>query len=425
MPVYHSLGHVPHKRHTQFRKPDGSLFSEQLMGSKGFSGMSSLLYHHHPPTMVRRIGDPVDAGVRLAPREALRHHHLKTRGFKPQGDAVTGRRVLLANDDVSMAVCVPAVPMGYFYRNGQGDELVFVHRGTGRFETVFGTLSYRPGDYVVIPRGTTWRSVADRGEQRFLVIESASQVETPRRYRNEHGQLLEHSPYCERDIRRPEHLETHVESGMFEVRVKARGELTPYWFDFHPLDVVGWDGYLYPWIFNIEDFEPITGRIHQPPPVHQTFEGHNFVVCSFCPRKYDYHPQAVPVPYNHSNIDSDEVLYYVNGNFMSRRGIEAGSLTAHPQGIPHGPHPRAVEASLGRESTEELAVMLDTFRPLHLTAEAMGCDDPGYPASWVEAPRRGGARAAAGKKKRAAAAKPRRPGARHFRESPARDILIP
>jgi homogentisate 1,2-dioxygenase len=404
MPTYHAVGLIPHKRHTQFRKPDGSLFHEQLMGSRGFAGISSLLYHHHAPTRVLRVGDSRDVSVTLAPDGPLRHHHLAARGLKPWGDPVSGRRVLLANEDVSLALCVPAAPMGSFYRNGQADELIFVHHGTGRFETVFGTLPYRPGDYVVLPRGTTWKQEMDRGPQRFVVIEAAGQVEPPRRYRNEHGQLLEHAPYCERDIRRPEHLETHVETGEFEVQVKAQGSLTSYWFDFHPLDVVGWDGYLYPWALNIEDFEPITGRIHQPPPVHQTFEARGFVVCSFCPRKYDYHPLAVPVPYHHSNVDSDEVLYYVNGSFMSRRGIEAGSLTVHPQGLPHGPHPGTVEASLGRESTDELAVMLDTFRPLRLSAAAMDCDDPKYPASWLPpAPKR---RAPAGG--RPTAKKPRR-----------------
>lgn len=384
MPMYHSLGLIPHKRHTQFRRPDGKLFSEQLMGSKGFSGMSSLLYHHNPPTMVQRIGDVRDMTVQLAPREPLRHHHLLTRPVKAMGDPIEAREVLLWNTDVNMGICRPSRPMDYFYRNGMGDELYFIHQGTGRFETVFGTLPYREGDYVILPRGTTYKVVADKGEQRWLVIESVSQIETPRRYRNPYGQQMEHSPFCERDFRRPEKLETHVEKGEYEVRVKARDELTSYHFDFHPLDVVGWDGYLYPWIFNIEDFEPITGRIHQPPPVHQNFEGHNFVVCSFCPRKYDYHPLSIPVPYNHSNIDSDEIIYYVNGNFMSRRGIDVASFTVHPQGIPHGPHPGTVEASLGKESTEELAVMLDTFQPLHMTAAALKYDDQGYPTSWRE-----------------------------------------
>ncbi len=384
MPMYHTLGTIPHKRHTQFRRPDGKLYTEQLMGSRGFSGRASLLYHHNMPTQARQIRKIADSTVSYAKEQGLRHYHFRTKGLVKSGDAVSGRVVLLHNADVSMAIAVPDQPMASFYRNGQGDDLYFVHEGTGRIETVFGELHYRPGDYVVIPRGTTYRFHPGPDAQRYLVIESASSIETPRRYRNEYGQLLEHAPMCERDIRRPERLETFVEQGSFEVRVKSRNQLTAYAFDFHPLDVIGWDGFLYPYIFNIEDFEPITGRIHQPPPVHQTFEGRNFVVCSFVPRLYDYHPLSVPVPYNHSNVDSDEVLYYVNGNFMSRRGIEVGSFTLHPSGIPHGPHPGATEKSLGAKETKELAVMLDTFHPLFVTTEAEPFDDRTYPYSWLE-----------------------------------------
>ena len=271
--------------------------------------------------------------------------------------------------------------MNYFYRNGEQDEVLFVHAGEGRLETVFGTLAYRAGDYLVIPMGTTYRVVWDT-PSRFLVIESASAVETPKRYRNEFGQLLEHSPFCERDIRPPSVLETHLEEGEFEVRVKARGMITSYFFAHHPLDVVGWDGYLFPYAFNIEDFEPITGRLHQPPPVHQTFQAHNFVICSFVPRLYDYHPLSIPAPYYHSNIESDEVLYYVDGNFMSRKGIEEGSVTLHPMGIPHGPHPGTIEASIGAKGTQELAVMLDTFRPLKVAKFAGNVEDPNYMSSW-------------------------------------------
>jgi homogentisate 1,2-dioxygenase len=315
--------------------------------------------------------------------EPLRHRHLKTQGFRPHGDPVSGRTPLLVNEDVSLGLCRPEKPMDYFYKNGDGDDLLFVHHGTGRLETMFGMLSYGEGDYLVIPRGTIYRVVAESPETTMLVIESAaSTIEPPRRYRNEYGQLLEHAPYCERDIRVPETLAYHDEAGRYEVRVKARGRLTAYYYDFHPLDVVGWDGYLYPWALNIGDFEPITGSLHQPPPTHQTFEAHNFVVCSFVPRMLDYHPDAVPIPYNHSNLDSDEVLYYVNGNFASRRGIEVGSMTLHPSGIPHGPQPGAVEASLGKTRTEELAVMVDTFRPLRLTREAAALEDNNYPFSW-------------------------------------------
>jgi homogentisate 1,2-dioxygenase len=384
MPMYFSLGQIPHKRHTQFRRPDGKLYTEQLMGSRGFSGRSSLIYHHNMPTQAREIRRIQTCAVPHSDEQGLRHHHFKTKDMKKSGDPVSGRVVLLHNDDVSMAIALPDQAMSYYYRNGQGDDLYFIHEGTGRIQTIFGELHYGPGDYVVIPRGTTYRFHAAGDPQRYLVIESASSIETPRRYRNEYGQLLEHAPMAERDIRRPERLETFTERGTFEVRIKARNQITAYEFDFHPLDVVGWDGFLYPYIFNIEDFEPITGRVHMPPPTHQCFEGRNFVVCSFVPRMYDYHPLAVPVPYNHSNVDSDEVLYYVNGNFMSRRGIEVGSFTLHPSGIPHGPHPGATEASLGAKETKELAVMLDTFHPLYVTKEAEPYDDKSYPYSWLE-----------------------------------------
>ena len=384
MPMYHTLGQVPHKRHTQFRRPDGKLYTEQLMGSRGFSGRSSLIYHHNMPTQAKEIRKVQDCSVPYAAEQGLRHYHFKTKGLSKSGDPVSGRVVLLHNNDVSMAIAVPDKKMDYFYRNGQGDDMYFIHEGSGRIQTVFGELHYRPGDYVVIPRGTSYKFDPQDGPQRYLVIESASSIETPKRYRNEYGQLLEHAPMSERDIRKPERLETFPEEGKYEVRIKARNQITAYEFQFHPLDVVGWDGFLYPYIFNIEDFEPITGRIHMPPPTHQCFEGRNFVVCSFVPRMYDYHPQAVPVPYNHSNVDSDEVLYYVNGNFMSRRGIEVGSFTLHPSGIPHGPHPGAAEASLGAKETGELAVMLDTFYPLNVTKDAEPYDDKTYPYSWLE-----------------------------------------
>lgn len=384
MPMYHTLGEIPHKRHTQFRRPDGKLYTEQLMGSRGFSGRSSLIYHHNMPTQAKEIRKVQDCSVADAAEQGLRHYHFKTKGLAKSGDPVSGRVVLLHNADVSMAIAVPDRTMDYFYRNGQGDDLYFIHEGTGRIQTIFGELRYGPGDYVVIPRGTTYKFDPAGDTQRYLVIESASSIETPRRYRNEYGQLLEHAPMSERDIRKPGRLETFTEAGRYEVRIKARNQITAYEFEFHPLDVVGWDGFLYPYIFNIADFEPITGRIHMPPPTHQCFEGRNFVICSFVPRMYDYHPLAVPVPYNHSNVDSDEVLYYVNGNFMSRRGIEVGSFTLHPSGIPHGPHPGATEASLGAKETQELAVMLDTFHPLNVTVDAEPFDDKGYPYSWLE-----------------------------------------
>lgn len=382
MPFYHRMGEVPKKRHTTFYKPNGELYREQVMGTKGFSGIQSILYHHHPPTQVRATRRCGEMKPEYVEQADLRHQHFKTFDLKAGGDPISGRQYLLGNSDVVLGVCAPTEPMTYFYRNADGDELLFVHQGEGELETIFGTISYRQGDYLVIPIGTTYRIVPS-APSRFLVIESQSDIVPPKRYRNEHGQLLEHSPYCERDIRVPERLQTHVEAGEFEVRVKRQSVLYSYLFDFHPFDVVGWDGYLYPYSLSIHDFEPITGRIHQPPPVHQTFAGENFVVCSFVPRLYDYHPQAIPAPYYHSNVESDEVLYYVDGQFMSRKGIFEGSLTLHPMGIPHGPHPGKIEESIGKTETRELAVMLDTFKPLMVTRQALGIEDPDYMASWL------------------------------------------
>ncbi len=385
MPSYHSLGQVPPKRHTQFRKPDGSLYSEELFGEEGFSGVYSLLYHQHPPTRVTRIAKQSDVCREEWPQETHRHHHLKTHAAALGGDPIEGRRLLMYNTDCTISVVRPTQAMEHFYRNAEADELLFVHEGQGTLETTFGLLPYREGDYLLVPRGTTYRVAPGSPEQRFLVVEAfGGPIEPPKRYRNAFGQLLEHSPYCERDLHAPTELPVREERGEYQVRVKVNGQMMTYTFDFHPLDVVGWDGFLYPYSFNIADFEPITGRVHQPPPVHQTFEGPHFVVCSFCPRKLDYHPLAVPVPYNHSNIDSDEMIYYVSGNFGSRKGIEVSSITLHPRGIPHGPHPGTVEKSLGAERTDELAVMVDTFRPLKLAADAQALDDPQYPFSWLE-----------------------------------------
>jgi homogentisate 1,2-dioxygenase len=379
------MGKIPHKRHTQFRKPDGSLYSEELFGEEGFSGVESLLYHQHPPTRVSKIARHGSVCRDEWSQDEHRHHHLRTTDAPQGGDPVEGRHLLMYNNDCAISVVRPTEPMSYFYRNAQGDELFFVHEGKGTLETTFGALPYSEGDYLVIPRGTTWRLQPESAEQRLLVVEAyGGAIQPPKRYRNQFGQLLEHSPYCERDLRPPTELPVHEERGEFDVRVRVNDEVMTYTYDFHPLDVVGWDGFLYPYAFSIHDFEPITGRVHQPPPVHQTFEGPNFVVCSFCPRKLDYHPEAVPVPYNHSNIDSDEMIYYVSGNFSSRKGIEVSSITLHPRGIPHGPHPGTVEKSLGAENTEELAVMVDTFRPLKLGSAAATMDDPQYPFSWLE-----------------------------------------
>jgi homogentisate 1,2-dioxygenase len=382
MPFYYKLGEIPRKRHTQFRKPDGSLYREQLMSTKGFSDIYSLTYHINPPTQVTRVEKVRDILYEAEEQGPLRHRHFFGKRAELAGDPIDSRQVLLFNSDVALAVSKPTEEMNYYYRNGDCDEVLFVHEGEGVLETIFGNLHYRKGDYLVIPVGTTYRIEMSK-PSRFLVIESASMIKTPRRYRNEHGQLEEHSPFCERDIRPPSELITHDEKGEFEVRVKSRNMLHSYIYNFHPLDVVGWDGYLFPYAFNIEDFEPITGRLHQPPPVHQTFQGDGFVICSFVPRLYDYHPLAIPAPYYHSNIESDEVLYYVDGNFMSRKGIEEGSITLHPMGIPHGPHPGTIEKSIGAKETHELAVMVDTFKPLHVAKAAHAVEDTDYMYSWL------------------------------------------
>jgi homogentisate 1,2-dioxygenase len=383
MPVYHRLGHVPQKRHVQFRNPEGRLYTEEVMGLEGFSGIQSILYHHLPPTRMLKaefIGDLRPKYTEFGP---LRARQVRTQSLKAQGDALTSRRVLMGNEDVQLGMAYCNQSMDYFYRNAQGYEVWFLHDGELHFRSQFGNLDLRPGDYLVIPFGVTWQMQLKTPEARFFTIECPSQIQPPKRYRNHHGQLLEHSPYCERDFRLPQELESYADQGEFEVRVKARDQLHRHIMGQHPLGVVGWDGYLYPWVFNIADFEPITGRIHQPPPVHQTFDAHNFVVCSFCPRLFDYHPLAIPAPYNHSNVNSDEVLYYVEGDFMSRRGVERGDWTLHPSGLPHGPQPGATEASIGKEKTEELAVMVDTFRPLKLTEAALELEIPEYAYSWV------------------------------------------
>lgn len=381
---YYKLGKIPSKRHIQFRQPDGSLYQEELVSSKGFSGVYSLLYHINPPTKVQEVLEPKPFAPKIVKDYPLKHTHLNTSGVQSTGnDFLEARKTLLINDDVSMAIChSEKFDMDYFYKNGESDEIIFIHDGAGTLISQFGKLSIRSGDYVVIPRTTIYKIEWESGPVKLLIIESASPVETVSRYRNDLGQLLEHSPYCERDIRPPEELLTEKHKQESLIKIKKGGFLHQYKYEFSPLDVVGWDGFLYPYALSIHDFEPITGRIHQPPPVHQTFQAHNYVVCSFVPRLFDYHPKAIPAPYNHSNIDSDEVLYYVEGNFMSRKGIDRGSFTLHPGGIPHGPHPGTIEKSIGTKETKELAVMLDPFRPLSLTEDALEYVDKNYPMSW-------------------------------------------
>ncbi len=384
MTYYYKLGQIPHKRHTQFRQPDGSLYHEEVMGIHGFSGIQSILYHLHPPTAIRQIEAPILSDIPYEEINVLQPRHLRSAQVPAGGDAINGRLPLMGNQDVVLYVARPTKPMDYWYKFAHGDEVLFIHDGAGVLESQYGVLRYRPGDYLVIPTGVIWRLLPDEGAaQRLLVIESYGHIAPPKRYLNHYGQFLEHSPYCERDMRPPDALQTFDEIGEFEVRVKARGGINRFVYDHHPLDVVGWDGHLWPYAFNIEDFEPITGRVHQPPPVHQTFDGPGFVICSFVPRLFDYHPQAIPAPYNHSNVDSDEVLYYVEGDFMSRKGIERASFSIHPNGIPHGPHPGTYEGSIGKARTEELAVMVDTFRPLRLTQYAREIEDEGYAYSWL------------------------------------------
>ncbi len=385
MPFYHRLGKIPHKRHTTFQKEDGSYFYEELFGTIGFDGMSSLLYHHHRPTMVKEIHNAKSIAPEIAIEKNLKS--FRFHGFKvePTNDYLDSRVPVLVNSDVHISLAAPKESTkDYFYKNTDADELVFVHKGEGKLRTYLGNLDFKYGDYLLIPRGMIHKIDFDSDDNRLFIVESFRPIYTPKRYRNYFGQLLEHSPFCERDIRTPSELETYDEKGSFIMKIKKEGMLYDYEYASHPFDVVGWDGYNYPYAFSIHDFEPITGRVHLPPPIHQTFETDAFVVCSFCPRLYDYHPEAIPAPYNHSNIDSDEVLYYVDGDFMSRNDIGPGHISLHPAGIPHGPHPGAMERSIGKKETSELAVMVDTFKPLQITKAAMDIADGTYYQSWLE-----------------------------------------
>jgi len=385
MPLYHKLGKIPPKRHTIFKKKDGSLHYEQLVGTIGFEGMSSLMYHLHRPTMVKEVGKSFDVSPKAMVSHNIKSRLLKGFEVKPMNDFLESRTVMLFNSDVHISLAAPKKSMNdYFYKNSDADELLFVHKGTGVLKTMLGEIRFEFGDYLIIPRGMIYQINFDQEDNRLLIAESYRPIYTPKRYRNWFGQHLEHSPFCERDFKLPQNLQTHNEKGDFLIKVKKQGQLHHLVYASHPFDVVGWDGYNYPYGFSIHNFEPITGRVHQPPPVHQTFETSAFVVCSFVPRLYDYHPQSIPAPYNHSNIDSDEVLYYVDGDFMSRKNIDKGYISLHPAGIPHGPHPGTYEASIGKSKTEELAVMIDTFRPLKLTKAALDIDDGKYYQSWLE-----------------------------------------
>lgn len=385
MPIYHKLGKIPAKRHVQFKKPDGGLYYEQLFGTIGFDGMSTLMYQVHRPTMVKEILSETDVKPKVAVEKSIKARLLKGFEVKPEDDFLDSRKALLVNNDIYIGLAAPRKSLrNYFYKNADADEMLFVHRGTGTLRTQLGNISFEYGDYLIIPRGIIYQIDFDTEDNKLLYAESFHPIYTPKRYRNWFGQLLEHSPFCERDYKLPTELETYDEKGDFVVKIKKQGVLYEMLYPTHPFDVVGWDGYNFPYGFSIHNFEPITGRIHQPPPVHQTFETSAFVICSFCPRLYDYHPESIPAPYNHSNIDSDEMLYYVDGDFMSRNNIEQGHITLHPGGIPHGPAPGAYERSIGQTSTEELAVMIDTFKPLSVTEEALRIDDGKYYKSWLE-----------------------------------------
>jgi homogentisate 1,2-dioxygenase len=384
MPIYHQLGTIPIKRHVVSRQTNGNLYQEELVGTQGFAGMSSLVYHLYPPTRVKQK----DKAYSVEPKVAMSHSldAMSFQGFQiqPEQDFIKSRKTLFVNASMQIGLAAPQHSTSYFYKNADADEMIFVHEGSGTLLTMFGELQFKYGDYIIIPRGTVYQVKFDTPDNRWLFVESVDPIFTPRRYRNEFGQMLEHSPFCERDIQRPHSLKTYDEQGAFDIYIKKRGFMFPYVYASHPFDVAGWDGYHYPYTFSIFNFEPITGRIHMPPPIHQTFESRNFVICSFVPRLYDYHPDAIPAPYHHSNIDSDELLYYVDGDFMSRNNIQKGQITLHPGGIPHGPHPGAIERSIGKKSTEELAVMIDPFQPVQITEEALKIDVKDYYKSWLE-----------------------------------------
>jgi homogentisate 1,2-dioxygenase len=384
MPFYQKLGTIPHKRHTIFEKKDGTLYHEQLFGTIGFDGMSSLLYHTHPPTMVKEILGSKNISPSIAQEKSLKAISLQGFSIKPKDDFLESRVPVLVNSDCHISLAAPTKSQtDYFCKNTDADEVIFIHKGSGTLKTLVGNIDFEYGDYLVIPRGMIYQIHFNDDNNRLFIVESFHPIYTPKRYRNWFGQLLEHSPFCERDIRTPQNLETHDEKGDFLIKIKKESILYDYLYATHPFDVIGWDGYNYPYAFSIHDFEPITGRVHQPPPVHQTFETPAFVICSFVPRLYDYHPKAIPAPYNHSNIDSDEVLYYVDGDFMSRNNIEQGQITLHPGGIPHGPHPGTYEGSIGKKETLELAVMVDTFKPLKITKEALEIEFGDYHKSWI------------------------------------------
>jgi homogentisate 1,2-dioxygenase len=383
MPLYRKVGNVPSKRHVVFRQPNGSLYHEELFGTEGFSGVSSLVYHLYPPTMVKEYGKPYSVRPEIAIEDNLYNRSFMGFEVEPEDDYIKSRKVLFVNDDLNIGIASPKKSFNnYFFKNADADEMLFIHRGSGNLKTMYGTVPFEYGDYIIIPRGTVYQMDFKDENNKILFVESFSPIETPARYRNQYGQFMENSPFCERDFKLPQNFTTIDEHGDFLINIKKRGLIYPYIFQTHPFDAVGYDGCSYPYAFSIFNFEPITGRIHMPPPIHQQFQGRNFVICSFVPRMYDYHPNAIPAPYHHSNIDSDELLYYVDGDFMSRNNIKQGQITLHPGGLTHGPHPGAIERSIGKKETNELAVMIDPFNPVKITKEALKIELKEYYKSW-------------------------------------------
>lgn len=385
MPQYHKQGSIPRKRHTQFRNEEGKLYAEELVSTHGFSNIYSLIYHCHPPTMVKSLGEPFSREPKIVAQRFLKHQSFLGFNIQPEDDYIESKKAVLVNNDLHISLAAPRKSISdYYLKNADADEVIFVHKGSGILKTIYGDIEFGYGDYLVIPRGTIFQLHFNDESNRLFIVDSFTAIEFPKRYMNNYGQFEEHAPMCERDIRRPENMKTHNETGDFKVMIKKQGIVYPYIYATHPFDAIGWDGNLYPYAYNIQDFEPITGRLHMPPPIHQTFEAHNFVICSFVPRMYDYHPLSIPAPYNHSNVDSDEVLYYVDGDFMSRKSVTQGQITLHPAGIPHGPHPGTVEKSIGKKETMELAVMVDTFKPLWLTEDGVKIMSDDYYKSWIE-----------------------------------------
>jgi len=385
MPQYHKQGSIPRKRHTQFRNEEGNLYAEELVSTHGFSNIYSLIYHCHPPTMVKSLGEPFSREPKVVAQKFLKHQSFLGFNIQPEDDYIESKKAVLVNNDLHISLAAPRKSISdYYLKNADADEVIFVHKGSGVLKTIYGDIEFGYGDYLVIPRGTIFQLHFNDENNRLFIVDSFTAIEFPKRYMNNYGQFEEHAPMCERDIRRPENMKTHDETGDFKVMIKKQGIVYPYIYATHPFDAIGWDGNLYPYAFSIHDFEPITGRLHMPPPIHQTFEAHNFVICSFVPRMYDYHPLSIPAPYNHSNVDSDEVLYYVDGDFMSRKSVTQGQITLHPAGIPHGPHPGTVEKSIGKKETMELAVMVDTFKPLWLTEDGVKIMTDDYYRSWIE-----------------------------------------